>query len=91
MTTIPFVPSNTSAPPFQTQVTLDGNSYNLSVAWNVAAQRWYYTLTDQYGDLIYCAALIGSPPDYDIYLAPGLFVASTLLYRSGTGNFEVNP
>ena len=91
MTAIPFTPSNTAAPPFQTQITMDGTSYSLSVAWNIAGQRWYYTLTDQYGDLVYCAALIGSPPGYNIYLAPGLFQTSTLLYRSGTGNFEVEP
>jgi hypothetical protein len=91
MTTIAFAPSNTSAPPFQTTVTLDGNTYGLSVAWNIAGQRWYCTLADQYGDLVYSAALAGSPPGYDIPMAPGMFQTSTLLYRSGTGNFEVSP
>ncbi len=91
MTLIAFQPSPTSAPPFQSVVTLDGNSYALSCTWNVAAQRWYATLTDSGGNVTWSGALVGSPDAYDILLAPGIFTTSTILYRSGTGNFEVNP
>jgi hypothetical protein len=91
MTTIPLTLSNSSSPPFQTGVTLEGNQYTLSVVWNFSGQRWYFSLTDQYGNLTYMGALVGSPFGYDILLAPGLFQTNTLLYRSSTGNIEVGP
>lgn len=91
MTQIPFIPNNQNSPPFSTLFTLDGTSYNGSVTWNIAGQRWYLTLTDQAGTVIWNGALIGSPLDYDILLAPGIFTTSTLLYREDTGNFEVLP
>lgn len=98
MTTIAFTPSASAAPPFQTTVTLDGTAYSLVTTWNFyrggdngEGDGWYYSLTDQSGTLIVNAPLIGSPPDADILLAPGLFVTSTLLYRADTGLFEVGP
>jgi hypothetical protein len=91
MTTIPFVVNNSAAPPFQAIVTLDGASYSLTTAWSMYRKGWYYTLTDQNGNVIITAPLIGSPPNATIYLAPGLFTTSTLAYRSGTNNFEVGP
>jgi len=36
-------------------------------------------------------ALVGSPPSANIYLASGVFVQSTILYRTGTNNFEIVP
>lgn len=91
MTTIAFVPNATTAPPFSALVTLDGQSYNLVVAWNLYRGDWYFTLYDQNGQVVVNQPLIGSPPDYDIPLAPGLFSTSTLVYRIETGNFEVRP
>jgi hypothetical protein len=91
MTLVPFTPSATSAPPFSTLVTLDGQSYSLSTAWNLYRGDWYFSLTDQSGNLLVNQPLIASPPDSDIYLAPGLFSASTLVYRANTGVFEVGP
>ena len=91
MTLIPFQVSQTSAPPFQATMTLDGQSYTGSATWNVTGQRWYFTLTDLNGNVVWSGALVGSPSTADIYLAPGLFTASTVLYREDTGNFEVNP
>jgi hypothetical protein len=92
MTTIvAFTPNNTNSPPFSTVFTLDGTSYNAAVTWNIAGQRWYLTLTNQAGTVIWNGALIGSPLDYDILLAPGVFKTSTLLYREDSGNFEVTP
>ena len=89
MTLIPFIPSNSSSPPFQATVTLDGSSYSLAATWNIAGQRWYVTLTDLNGNMVWSGALIGSPLTADILLAPGIFSTSTLLYREDTGNFEV--
>jgi hypothetical protein len=92
MTTfIPFAPNNSISPPFQTVVTLDGASYTALVTWNIAGQRWYMTLQDQSGNVAWCGAMMGSSLSYDIYLAPGVFSSSTILYREDTGNIEVAP
>lgn len=90
-TLIAFAPDNNSSPPFSTTVTLDNISYSLSVTWNIVGQRWYASLTDQSGAVLWTGALIGSPLGFDILLAPGIFTTSTLLYRADTGNFEVSP
>ena len=90
MTIIPFQPANTS-PPFQTVVTLDGAQYALTVTWNVYGQRWYVTLTDDNGNIVWNGAMVGSPLTASIDLAPGIFTTSTILFREDTGNFEVNP
>lgn len=91
MTIIPLTLSNATTPPFQTLVTLDGQAYNLVVKWNFAAQRWYMTLSDQAGNVVWNGALVGSPLDYDIPLAPGIFQKSTILFREDSGNLEVTP
>lgn len=90
-TLIPFSPSNATNPPFSTPLTLDGASYTGSAAWNLAGQRWYFSITDQAGNNIWTGALIGSPLGYDILLAPGILSQSTILYREDTGNIEVMP
>lgn len=98
MTTyIAFTPSQVSSPPFSTQVTLDGVSYTLSCTWNIyrggssGQSGWYYSLTDQGGNVAITSALVGSPDDAPIYLAWGILTTSTLLYRASSGNFEVSP
>lgn len=91
MITIPFAPNNSSSPPFQVSVTLDGVSYSLYTMWNFYSNRWYVLLADQSGSIVQNMPLIGSPPDFEIYLFPGLFVTSTVVYRVGTGNFEIGP
>lgn len=91
MTVIAFQPDNTAAPPFQVTVTLDGVGYSLQTAWNFYGKRWYFSLTDQGGNVLIFAPLIGSPLDSDIFLAPGLFSTSTLLYREASTQFEVTP
>lgn len=90
-TLVAFTPNNNSIPPFSNTVSLDGISYTLSTAWSIAGQRWYASITDQSGDNIWTGALVGSPLNYDIPLAPGIFNTSTILYREDTGNFEINP
>ncbi len=92
MTTyIPFTPSLSASPPFRTQVTLDGEAYQLTALWNFAAQRWYASLAQQNQSPIWYGPLIGSPLGFDILLAPGVFTQSTILYRADTNNFEVAP
>lgn len=90
-TLIAFTPNNNSSPPFSQTVTLDNVSYSLNATWNIAGQRWYAALVDQSGTSLWTGALIGSPLGFDILLAPGIFQASTLLYREDTGNFEITP
>ncbi len=90
-TLVPFLPSATASPPFQSVFTMDGVSYSGTATWNVAAQRWYFTLTGQNGNVIWNGALVASPDNFNIYLAPGIFKTSTLLFRDGTNNFEQTP
>jgi hypothetical protein len=89
--TVPFNPSPTAAPPFTAVVNLDGASYSLTAMWNFYRGAWYVSLTDQSGYLVIFQPLIGSPPDANIYLAPGIFKTSTLLYRVSTAAFEIGP
>lgn len=91
MTVIPFVISNTATVPFQTVVTLDGNQYSLTVAWNLYGQRWYFTILDLSGNRILTMPLIGSPLTSDINLVFNVFQTSTLVFREDSNQFEVNP
>jgi hypothetical protein len=91
MTTVPLQLNSATTPPFAYPFTLDGASYIGSVIWNLAAQRWYFLLTDQVGNQTWLGPLIGSPLNYDIPLAPGIFMTSTILFREDAGNFEVSP
>lgn len=91
MTTyIAFQPQPNTSPPFQAIVTLDGNTYSLTCWWNLVG-RWYYSLADQTGTVVYTGGLVASPDTMDIYLAPALFQTSTIVFRASTGNFEVSP
>jgi len=90
-TLIAFAPNNSTSPPFSTSLTLDGASYVGDVTWSIAGQRWYMTISDSAGNVIWSGAMIGSPPNSDIQLAPSVFTQSTILYREDTGNIEVNP
>jgi len=91
MTTIAFAPSTTATPPFQANVTLDGVSYSMITMWNLYRGDWYVSLMDQSGNVVINQPLIGSPPDSNTYLFPGLFTTSTVLYRVATGMFEIGP
>jgi hypothetical protein len=92
MTTyVDFTPLATGNPPWQGQFTLDGSAYNAIAQWNLAGQRWYINLTDISGATVWYGPLIGSPLNYDILLAPGMFTTSTLLFREDAGQFEVTP
>lgn len=89
MTVIPFTPNATQA--FSSLFTLDNVTYTGTVTWNVYAQRWYLILTDAAGNVAWNGGLVASPDDANIYLAPGVFTTSTLLFRDSTNQFEVEP
>jgi hypothetical protein len=91
VTLIPFTPSNASNPPFSTPVTLDGGSYVANVTWSFYGQRYYMSIVDVSGTVIWTGAMVGSSLNHDVLLAPGIFSQSTILYREDTGNIEVNP
>jgi hypothetical protein len=55
----PFTPSNTRAPSFQ--MTFDGNTYTVTVTWNLFGQRYYVNCFDGSGNLVFTVALIQSP------------------------------
>jgi hypothetical protein len=88
-TYIPFVPSIQA--PFQFQATLDGNIYTIQCTWNLFGQRFYINIYDASNTLIVCRPQVGSPATYNINLLAGYFLASVLVYRASTGNFEVDP
>lgn len=88
-TTIAFLPNNASTPPFQAQVTLDGNPYTLAVAWNLYRGDWYVSIANQTGAIVCNQPLIGSPPGTNLYLFPGLFVTSTVVYVPSSRSFIV--
>lgn len=90
-TLIPFNPSNVSNPPFSTPLTLDGASYVGNVTWSFYGQRYYLSIADQSGMVIWNGAMVGSSLDFDVLLAPGVFSQSTILFREDTGNLEVTP
>ncbi len=85
-TMISFSPVSTST--FQFQCTLDNNSYNVIVTWNLYGQRYYINIYDSNNGLILCVALIGSPDNYDISMTAGYFTTK-LVFRQSSGNFEV--
>ena len=91
MTTLVPVTFSNSIPPFSGVLTLDGKAIIVTATWNLPGQRWYFQLADLSGTVLWFGPLIGSPANADTYLAPGVFQTSTLLYRSGTGNFETVP
>ena len=87
-TLVPFQPSATQ--PFQFQVITDEATYTAVVTWSLAGQRYYFNLYDLSQNLIACMAMVGSPPGYDIDLAYGQITPASVVFRTSTGNFEVN-
>lgn len=91
MVIVPLTLNQDASPPFQTTIVLDGQSYSLVVTWNMAGQRYYYEITNENGTLIIAAPLIGSPQNFDILLAPGMFSTSTIVFREQVNQFEIGP
>lgn len=88
-TFIAFAP--TPQLPFSFQATFDGAVFNLTCPWSVAGKRWYLQCVDTANTLIFYQPLIGSPDSGDINLLAGYFIATTLVFRVSTQNFEVGP
>lgn len=90
MTTyIAFQPSLQT--PFQFQATFDGAIYTVVCTWNLFGQRFYINVYDTSNNLIVCRPQVGSPATYNLNLVAGYFQNSVLVYRTGTGNFEIDP
>lgn len=83
---VQFAPSTSSN--FQFQATFDGDVYTIIVTWNLFGQRYYVNIYTVNGDLVAALPLIGSPADMNISITAGYFTTQ-LIYRAGSGNFEV--
>jgi hypothetical protein len=59
-TIIPFLPSNLFAPKFR--ATFDGNDYEVTITWNISAQRYYVNVYGLDGSWIITVPLIQTPP-----------------------------
>lgn len=86
-----FTPSNLQSPPFIMTSSLDGATHTISTLFNISGQRWYMQIEDMDNNIVWYGAMVGSPLNNDIPLAPGIFRTSTILYRADTGNIEVSP
>ena len=91
MIAIPFFVSPNLSPPFSANFILDGASYLGAVTWNFAAQRWYFTLSNNSGNLVWNGPLLGSTLNNNLALAPGIFTTSTLVYRADLSQFQILP
>lgn len=85
-TTYPFTGDEVKAISFQP--TLDGTVYSASVQWNLAAQRWYITITSSDGTRMITRPMVESPDDTDIDIIFGIFT-TTLVWRISSGLIEV--
>lgn len=59
-----FLPSNRKAQSFAP--TFDGNIYNVTVYWNISAQRYYVNCKDLSGNLIFMVPLVGNSNPFQI-------------------------
>lgn len=65
-TTIPFMPSTTSA--FTFQPVINGTQYTAVVTWNIFEQRYYLNLYSTAGALVICTAVVSSGPQLGVTL-----------------------
>jgi hypothetical protein len=76
-TIIPFVPSQVQAPQFIISLS-DGNSYSVTVLWNLFGQRYYISVQTLGGDQVLYTALVGSPVGINVQSASWLRGTVTL-------------
>ena len=88
-TLITFTPSNISL--FQFNPTLDGITYIATCTWNLYGERYYINIYTQNRTLVMSRPIIGSPDNYDINLIIEYFSTSTMVYRTSSNQFEINP
>lgn len=77
--------------PMQFNATFDGSNYIVQVPWSLFGQRYYVTVMDQFGNLVFNIPRIGSTLDNNINLLQGYFKTSTMVFRTATNQFEINP
>lgn len=85
---IPFQPSATT--PFTFQAVGSTGTYTGIVTWSLAGQRYYLNLYTLGGAPVSSMAMVGSPVGYDIDLTYGQIAPDSIVFRTSTGNFEVN-
>lgn len=76
---------------FQFNASLDGANYTVTCPYNISGQRYYINISNNFGNLIMSRPIIGSPDNIDINLVIGYFFTSTLVYRTSSNSFEINP
>jgi hypothetical protein len=59
-----FLPNNRQAQSFMP--TFDGALYNVTIYWNIAAQRYFVNCKDISGTLIFMVPLVGNMPPFQI-------------------------
>jgi hypothetical protein len=59
-----FLPNNRQAQSFMP--TFDGVLYNVTIYWNISAQRYYVNCKDISGNLIFMVPLVGNMPPFQI-------------------------
>jgi hypothetical protein len=59
-----FIPSKSNAPSFMP--TFDGQQYNVSIVWNISAQRFYVKCMTLQGALVFLVPLVNSNPPIEI-------------------------
>jgi hypothetical protein len=59
-----FLSTNNKAQSFMP--TFDGSLYNVTIVWNISAQRYYVKCESIAGDLIFFVPLVGNPNQYEI-------------------------
>ena len=83
---IPFLPDSNAN--FQFQATLDGEQYNCVCTFNAYGQRYYVSVYDLFGGLIFSRPIIASPSFYNVSLTFGYF-DTTMVYRESSQAFEI--
>lgn len=75
-TFVDFAPSSTAA--FSFQPVFASNSYIVSVPWNFFAERYYLSVSDSAGNLIFLIPLVESGPTFQVQFTWNDGVASVL-------------
>lgn len=89
MTNYPFTGNENQSISFTPS--LDGVVCNVQITWNIAAQRWYFTITGGNGVRYVTRPLIASTVSKPINLLFGSFITSTMVWIKSEGIIQVVP
>jgi len=81
-----FLPDGITAP--QYNFMLDGGSYTAKVTWNIFGERYYLSIYNTGGALVFSLPLIPSPKGADISISAGYFTTK-IVYRYQNNQIEV--